>query len=321
MRNLFILSLAALMVVTVSCKKDKLVTVTTGETDFIWTTGANLKGSFSAGKKASVSECGVFVRGEYGHGEESRQFSSEIVEGNFFAFATDLLDGYKYSYTAYAIVDGELILGEKKYFRTFSETGWHQYCTAIDLGDDVVWGDCNVGALAAGDRGGYFAWGERDGSKSDYSEETYTASDVTALDMDNDAAATSLGGYWRMPTKEELRALKEKHSPQWKNNYGGITDRNGLLFSGTTQSGQQSSLFLRAAGRKYPNDTGLLGDGIVCAYLSTSLKEEDASKVWCLTYQHPAYPSPNLMDEARFWGHSIVPVADRDKWLYIQSLL
>ena len=321
MKKLFILSLAALMAVSVSCKTDKLVTVKTGDTDYIWDTGAMLKGSFSAGKKASVDECGVFVRGDYGSGEQSRQFIAEKVEGTFSTVAYDLLDGYKYSYTAYALVDGELIIGEKKYFRTFSATGWHQYCNAIDLGDGVVWSNCNVGALAAGDKGGYFAWGELDGAKDDYSEEAYTAGDVTALNMDNDPATDGLGGYWRMPTREELRALKDNHSPRWRENYGGISGFNGLEFTGTTEWGQPSSLFLRAAGRKYPNPNGLLGEGTVCSYLSTSLDESDESTAWCLTFQYPTYTSPNLMNEKRFWGHSVIPVADRDKWLYIMSKL
>ena len=104
--------------------------------------------------------------------------------------------------------------------------------TAIDLGLNVKWAACNVGASEAWDYGDYFAWGETtehaagtyvfDWSSYKFRSGTFMTkyvfswvdntvyNDYPVLQPEDDAAAVNWGGTWRMPTEEELSDL-------WKN--------------------------------------------------------------------------------------------------------
>ena len=97
---------------------------------------------------------------------------------------------------------------------------------AVDLGLSVKWATFNVGATKPEEYGDYFAWGETE-SKSDYSwnnykwwngndgvferynyDESYGIIDnKQLLELEDDAARANWGGYWRMPTINELKEL------------------------------------------------------------------------------------------------------------------
>ena len=97
----------------------------------------------------------------------------------------------------------------------------------VDLGLSVKWATFNVGARAPEYYGDYFAWGETE-PKEEYSWATYKWYDgttnnvtkynkmdsLTTLEPEDDAAHVHWGGYWRMPTKEELQELID--SCQWE---------------------------------------------------------------------------------------------------------
>ncbi|MBQ7387910.1 MAG: hypothetical protein IJW01_00800 [Paludibacteraceae bacterium] len=92
----------------------------------------------------------------------------------------------------------------------------------VDLGlpSGLKWATCNVGATKPEEIGYFFAWGEVE-PKEDYSlgnykwynasdsiyTKYYTDSNKVVLDKEDDAAAVNMGGYWRMPTKEEFEEL------------------------------------------------------------------------------------------------------------------
>ena len=91
----------------------------------------------------------------------------------------------------------------------------------VDLGLDVLWATMNVGATAATEAGGYFAWGETTSKTSDFSDSNYkfwqssaytkynSTDNLTTLEAEDDAATANWGAGVRMPTKAEFTALKD----------------------------------------------------------------------------------------------------------------
>ena len=133
----------------------------------------------------------------------------------------------------------------------------HEY---VDLGLSVKWATCNVGATTPEEYGDYFAWGEVE-PKEVYDWTTYkwcngssntltkynnkssygTVDNKTTLELSDDAATTSWGGSWRMPTDTELTELREQCTWTW-------TTENGVNGYKVTSKGNSNSIFLPAAG-------------------------------------------------------------------------
>ena len=119
----------------------------------------------------------------------------------------------------------------------------HDY---VNLGLDVMWATCNIGANSPESAGGYYAWGETD-TKSTYSYANYRFykdfkisslfSDISGTSYD--AARVRWGGSWRMPTRKEWDALG-KCASKWMV-YKGV---KGRMFTGPNGK----SLFLPAVG-------------------------------------------------------------------------
>ncbi len=84
---------------------------------------------------------------------------------------------------------------------------------AVDLGlpSGIKWATCNVGAKQPSDCGNYYAWGELQANKSDYSDYTYKVNAYRAIsgDVKYDAARKNWGGKWRMPTLKEFEELED----------------------------------------------------------------------------------------------------------------
>ena len=130
----------------------------------------------------------------------------------------------------------------------------------VDLGLSVKWATCNVGATKPEEYGDYFAWGEVE-PKEVYDWTTYkwcngssntltkynnkssygTVDNKTTLELSDDAATTSWGGSWRMPTDTELTELREQCTWTW-------TTENGVNGYKVTSKGNSNSIFLPAAG-------------------------------------------------------------------------
>ncbi len=115
--------------------------------------------------------------------------------------------------------------------------GLHHGHVFVDLGLDVKWATCNIGANVPEDYGDYFAWGETK-PKTDYSWSTYKWGDKDSgftkynggknicLEDGDDAAAANWGGNWRMPTKEEVVELLSECF--WRHYEAGNTEFNGV---------------------------------------------------------------------------------------------
>lgn len=107
---------------------------------------------------------------------------------------------------------------------------------------DLFIADCNVGATSPEEYGGYYCWGNSDDQSKTWTG-TYYKEDIQ-LTGDSDIATKLWGNNWRMPTKEELKSLKDLGSNESYKNH--ILTCNSKVYSG--------SVSLPAAG--YYDDNG-----------------------------------------------------------------
>lgn len=204
----------------------------------------------------------------------------------------------------------------------------------VDLGLSVKWAACNLGAASPEDCGDYYAWGEREpyyesgdaqessqthwksgktagydwkwsnylwkSSYADWDEVTfskYQASDRrTVLDAEDDAASSTLGGGFRMPTEGEWKELLDNCTWTW-------TTENGV--QGYLVSRQDKSIFLPAAGFRF--GTSLHEVGSLGNYWSSSINQEYTDLAW-----HLDFSSGRVIvnDYDRCYGYSVRPVSD-----------
>ena len=139
----------------------------------------------------------------------------------------------------------------------------------VDLGlpSGTLWATCNVGATSPEQAGLYFAWGETAGytaeqvisRKRAFDNNSYnispTASILTGLTLEEDAAHAYMGGNWRMPTKDEWRELIENTASTLVSNYMGKGVK-GYLF---TSKINKNSIFFPAAGFCDGSSVGRVG--------------------------------------------------------------
>lgn len=148
----------------------------------------------------------------------------------------------------------------------------HEY---VDLGLSVKWATCNVGAVSQEDKGDYFAWGETE-VKEDYSERTYThirkiLGKKRYIDIGEnisgtqyDVARAKWGGYWRIPTLNEIKELTEC---EWE-----WISVNGVYGHKVTGP-NGNSIFLPAAGYRVGED--LRGSGKESRHWSAIFDSDD----------------------------------------------
>ena len=147
----------------------------------------------------------------------------------------------------------------------------------VDLGLSVKWARCNLGASKPTDYGDYFAWGETEPNKTNYSWATYkwmqtgksdwkhitkyTLADgqtkgiwydsdgnfigdnKTTLEAADDAATANLGSPWRMPTEKEYDELVDHCTWTW-------TTQDGVKGYEVKSKKNGNSIFLPAAGHR-----------------------------------------------------------------------
>lgn len=169
----------------------------------------------------------------------------------------------------------------------------------VDLGLSVKWATMNVGASTPEEYGDYFAWGETEpyytaghsldspctswkiGKTAGYDMPSYkwwngsdepltkyctysyfvTFDNRTTLDSEDDAARANWGGTWRMPTIDELNALRTICTWTW-------TTQNGI-YGRKVIGPNGNSIFLPAAGSRHAES--LYNAGSSGCYWSSSL--------------------------------------------------
>ena len=109
--------------------------------------------------------------------------------------------------------------------------------SAVDLGLSVKWASCNVGATSCEEFGDRVAWGELS-PKSEYTKNTYQYYDTdnkSYVDIGTDIGGTARdvahvrwGGGWRMPTRYELKELREDCTWTWSK----VNGVNGYIVKG-----------------------------------------------------------------------------------------
>lgn len=173
----------------------------------------------------------------------------------------------------------------------------------VDLGLNVLWAACNIGAEAPEGYGSYFAWGEVT-PKEQYTEENYlyfnNAEGITLPQdisgTEYDAATVLWKGEWRMPTIADIEELTTQCTWTWT----AENKVNGYRVTGP--SGK--SIFLPAAGqqRDVPINVGSTG-----YYWSSTLSNEYTTAAYNLNFTgYTGRWSAN-----RSYGFAIRPVCDR----------
>ena len=167
-----------------------------------------------------------------------------ISDNAYIVTLTNLSPNTQFWYKAYVELDGQVVYGEVKTFKTdkYSVIAG----TAVDMGLSVKWSSLNLGATKPEEFGYSFAWGETWPKNycnwSTYDVMTYYANGKEFKDFAyvDDAARAALGGKWRIPTKDEWIELRSKCFCTWTT----VNGVNGIMVTG--QNG--NSIFLPAIG-------------------------------------------------------------------------
>jgi len=201
----------------------------------------------------------------------------------------------------------------------------------VDLGlpSGTLWATCNVGATCPEEFGDYFAWGEtepQDSNAYNFSSYKYANGNywgnpkitkycnksrygdkgfcdtIICLSREDDAAAANWGKGWRMPTKEELKELKDFCEWNWTNQNG----VDGLVF----KAPNGNSIFLPATG--YRCDRAICHKGNNCFYWSSTLHKGYPYSAWGLyLFSLKEIPKPEVYNSNRCNGFAVRPVCSR----------
>ena len=148
----------------------------------------------------------------------------------------------------------------------------------VDLGlpSGLKWATCDLGATKPEERGDFYAWGEIEPNKNEFSWETYKHGKVVngdikftkyctdpdwgldsfvdnkkSLDLQDDAAHAKLGAPWRMPTGDEANELAQACTWSKEVINGNVCFRGKSKYNG-------KSIIFKASGRV--NNSQLEGD-------------------------------------------------------------
>lgn len=220
---------------------------------------------------------------------------------------------------------------------------------AVDLGTvvngkNIKWASFNLGASKEYEYGDYYAWGEI-APKNDYSWETYKYAsetypkftkycpkdktdywdvagkepdgEVTLLPSD-DVAHVKLGGKWRMPTLDEIKALLalqtnddytwEKWALPTDENGNEIKDAWGNVVRGIriTRKSTGATLFLPASG--YCDEASISKDAGSCGYCWSSSLSTDYPN--CARFLYLFSDKSNWNGYSRRYGFPVRPVSE-----------
>ena len=195
----------------------------------------------------------------------------------------------------------------------------HEY---VDLGlpSGTLWATCNVGASKPEEYGDYFAWGEVK-AKDKFDESTYkwyngsykaitkyctdseygTVDNKTELLPEDDVATAHWGSSWCIPSSKQFTELIDPAytTTAW-------TTQNGVNGLKITSKKNAKTLFLPAAGERYPGQKTTYGSmGESCLYWSSSLHTDRTCWAYAL-FASDGYLE--LYDGARLSGFAVRPV-------------
>lgn len=200
----------------------------------------------------------------------------------------------------------------------------------VDMGlpSGLLWATCNIGAKTSTEFGDYFAWGETE-TKSRFSWDNYKwyekidnksvltkyctphnlgeCADVylgeddykKLLELEDDAANSSLGGNWRMPTIAEFEELLDPANTTWC-----YIMKNGVKGCMVVSRKNGNSIFLPLAGYSLENVTSEVSSIVAC-YWSSSLYVNYAQFAEFLTFEGEKSQNYNT---SRCNGNTIRPV-------------
>lgn len=173
---------------------------------------------------------------------------------------------------------------------------------AVDLGLSVKWASCNIGATSPEQFGDKYAWGETS-PKNEYKRENYlyyNSNTDSYMDIgmdikgtDYDVAHVKWGGYWRMPTYDELNELRKKCNWKW----GQYNGANGYIVTGPNGN----SIFIPS------------GNSDICLWSSQIIKDSNeggnssTARVLGIRYDHIG----SIGGYGRGAGHYVRPVLSK----------
>ena len=163
----------------------------------------------------------------------------------------------------------------------------------VDLGLDVKWACCNLGAKSIYKEGNYYAWGEVY-PKEEFSENTYKGRKSIqniAGHQSYDAATANLGQNWRIPNKQQWQQLISRCIWTYDKKKGGFwVNRIFLPLTGYKQNNQYYD-------KKY-------------CYCWTSIKDDDNDSfaLSCECCGENISPSPIIVYKNKIAGITIRPV-------------
>lgn len=186
---------------------------------------------------------------------------------------------YYYRSYVYTYTDGQYHYDDVKTFKTLDVSPE----PAVDMGTDVKWARCNIGASSPEEYGDYYAWGETN-TKEVYTKDTYIYyNNGVYADFGNDISGSAfdvahvkLGGTWRTPTAEEWKKLMNRCLWEWIT-YNG---NQGYLVINRSNN---NSIFLPAAGERMGGSLDNTGSSIGC-YWSSSLDKSHCDSAWELHF-------------------------------------
>ena len=192
----------------------------------------------------------------------------------------------------------------------------------VDLGlpSGTLWATCNLGASKPESYGCYYAWGETTSSCNGktFSEDTYkyyNGSVMTkyteegVLDSSDDAATSTWGGAWRMPTLAEITELENENytTCEW-------TQVNGIYGCRVTskiKGYEGNSIFLPAAGEGRGSEVRDAGEQGL--YWGSSIRNISGESTYtsgdCMRLSEDYYSKGAA---SRWKGFSIRPVVSLD---------
>ena len=224
---------------------------------------------------------------------------------------------------------------------------------AVDIGlvvngKTVKWASFNLGASKEYEYGNYYAWGETEPRRDKYDWDTYSLANGAedkliaycpsnktdywdsdakpdgpdgelTLIPSNDVAHALLGGKWRMPTLDEVKALvalkndtANYQCDEWvqakDGNGNEVKDSKGNVIRGVriTQKSTGNSIFFPAAG--YCTGTEIGGSVAVFGlYWSSSVYPDSPDCAWALGFDSEG---TDWTANSRFFGFTVRPVTE-----------
>lgn len=217
--------------------------------------------SESAVEAEEIVEKGVFVPMEY---------TFNKYGGSTFVRLKGLKPGRTYHCVSAFVRDGQRYYSSVEVFETDN-----RYIPegAVDLGMDILWAACNLGAAAIEESGDLYAWGETE-TKDFFTEENYHYPEyldgATSLFGYYDAASRKLGDGWRMPTRFDFEKLSMYDLARTTDMVNGVA---GFRF---TNPHTEQSIFLPFVPAEEGDNPSAFGDeDNYGAYLSSSLSRKE----------------------------------------------